>query len=450
MAKKILLFLSLLNPPTAAAGPMDYCCPDGGIVTGVQTNEAPVKYLLRQDPEIAQILCVCSPESLTPQGTLTVSAWAHFTEEITAAGFSRDAILALDGDGSFEAEVLPRVMENICPGDEIYLETTGGLRNDVMRMLLITRVLSYTGVKVIGAVYSNFSIRPKTIEDITQMVRVFDLVEGMQNMASFGNVKQLRGYYGKPAKDPDIEALIDAMEKLFEAISLCRGSKINSCSKRLARALNQASNCGDPLMRQLIPAFRAKFMRGESNKLSTPDLIAWCLDSDMLQQALTLYTERVPAYLVERKILSIDKDKLAKIPVKNKISHQDETAAIFDEILLRLSDKSDDFAVCASRKKNSPYAASIEHLSRLLPGSPFTFSRTVQQIQPILRDYIYLKMVRNMTNHAASGNIQKQQRQERYLCGFDYRPRRTYPALDTLTAAQMRDVLSASLARLTV
>lgn len=48
MSKKIILFLSDLK----SGKPQAYRCPDGGTVTGVQTCEAPIKYLLRAHPDV--------------------------------------------------------------------------------------------------------------------------------------------------------------------------------------------------------------------------------------------------------------------------------------------------------------------------------------------------------------------------------------------------------------
>lgn len=84
-------------------------------------------------------------------------------------------------------------MEKVQAEDEVLLETTGGFRNAVMDLLLLSRILSYTGVKTIGAVYSNY---PKTeIEDLSHLIGFFDLVGGMQELTSFGSVKTLRAYY---------------------------------------------------------------------------------------------------------------------------------------------------------------------------------------------------------------------------------------------------------------
>lgn len=62
MAQKIILFVSMLRE---GAQEKEYHCPDGSTVKGVQTNEAPLRYLLRRYPETSEPLCIVTPEAET-------------------------------------------------------------------------------------------------------------------------------------------------------------------------------------------------------------------------------------------------------------------------------------------------------------------------------------------------------------------------------------------------
>ena len=53
-----------------------------------------------------------------------------------------------------------------------------------MYLLLISRALSYAGVKTAGAVYSNYN--QKVIEDISSLISLFDFIDGMQELTSLG------------------------------------------------------------------------------------------------------------------------------------------------------------------------------------------------------------------------------------------------------------------------
>ena len=146
-------------------------------------------------------------------------------------------------------DILPKILEKIEAKDTIYLETSGGKRDNVMYLTLLSRALTYQGVTIGQAVYSDFE--KKQIKDITDQYRLFDLIGGMQDMASFGNVGKLREYLGNPAEDILIENLLSAMEVLFENITLCRTKNIDASMESFNKALKEAENCENPLMRQL-------------------------------------------------------------------------------------------------------------------------------------------------------------------------------------------------------
>ena len=296
MSKTIIMFVSdYKNPDNPKNKNTQYDCPDGSKVEGIQTNEAPVKYLLNKHSDVEKMIGIVTDKA--------EESWECLDE--LQKGMNRKIgmkKIPYSLDENFEAATLPKILDFVDSQDEILLETTGGLRNTVMYLLLISRVLSYKGVKISQAVYSNF--QKQRIEDVSNLIQLFDLIGGMQELTSFGSVRTLRKYYGKPAEDTRIENLLKSLEKLNESIILCRTRKIDGRMEKFAAALEDAQNCSDPLMRQLLPAFRNKF--GE--KMTVIDLIRWCVDSDMLQQALTVYTERIPAYMIKSGLLQVPDD----------------------------------------------------------------------------------------------------------------------------------------------
>ena len=286
MAKKIILFLSQLHP---GAKEQIYRCPDGSEVWGTQTNEAPVRFLLRAYPDITEILCIVTQEA-------EETAWAGFQDTVAreAPGVALRRVAFQEGQ-DFSADPLGEIVSSVETGDEILLAPTGSFRNAVMDLLLLSRVLSYKGITTARAVYSNY--KTGEVEDVSRLIQMFELVGGMQELTSFGSVRTLRSYYAaQPAEKQDgkINDLLTAMEKLAETITLCRTRLIDQSLEQFNKALSEAENCDDPLMRTLLPVFRGKF----GKRLTTPGLIKWCVESDMLQQALTIYKERIPAYIL--------------------------------------------------------------------------------------------------------------------------------------------------------
>ncbi len=401
MSKKIILFLSEKHPN---ARPAEYACPNGETVTGTQTNEAPVFYFLRENPDISQIICIVTAKAKDSfESFETVIHEQYPAVEIVSVPFEEEK--------GFDESFLKEFFSYIQTGkDEILLETTGGFRNAAMYLLLLSRMLSYTGIKTTGAVYSNFFARQ--IEDVSHLVSLFDLVGGLQELTSFGSVRTLRSYYGENPADARIARLLSAVEQLSQTITLCRTGLIDAKMEEFNTALQEAQECGDPLMRQLLPAFQKKYVSNKNHKMTIPGLIRWCLDSDMIQQALTVYNERMPSYLIEKSTL-LKVEKWVR-PYRMR-DYEDKNYVLFCRGLLRLG---------AQDSEDKQYQVrSIRNLETLLPNSGFTLHCPVTQMQDILRDYLYIKALRNMTNHAHHETSPGQSDVEEYLCGeCGYKP----------------------------
>ena len=50
----------------------------------------------------------------------------------------------------------------------------------------------------------------------------------------------------------------------------------------------------------MVKLIRKKFGMGDEGNLSYLQLISWCVENNMLQQALVLYIEKMPEYYVEK------------------------------------------------------------------------------------------------------------------------------------------------------
>ncbi len=434
MARRIILFLSDYKED---AREKSYRCPVGEDVAGVQTNEAPVRYLLRQYSGVEEIICIVTPRA-------KAAAWAPFRDRI--AGEYPDIVLTeipYEEGEDFAGAPLAGIMGRVRAGDEVLLETTGGFRNAVMDLLLLSRVLSYTGVRTVGAVYS--SLQKAEVEDLSRLIGSFELVAGMQELTSFGSVRTLRTYYGQ-TEDARIRGLLTAMEDLYEAISLCRTKQIDGCMRAFNGTLTAAESCSDPMMRQLLPAFRAKFGR----ELTTLSLIEWCVSSEMLQQAVTIYTERIPAYIVQCGYL-LQVTEHAWTPRVQE--YEDAAAAQFMRGFFTLSKKYRPRGMTEPPRAfndNSPmvYVDTIRYLEgmhQLGQGSRYgnffgyKLLCSVSQMQQVCRDYLYVKTVRNMMNHANDTATQDQKELSEYLAGHGYVPLESVSA-DGLRQAILRGV----------
>ena len=244
---------------------------------------------------------------------------------------------------------------------------------------------------------------------------MFDLVGGMQEMSSFGNVRTLRKYFGAEPQDERIGELLDALEALNEAITLCRTSKVSGCLERFIHAVNEVKSCDNPLVRQLTPAFDSIF---RERKFKIRSLIRWCLERDMYQQAVTLYIECIPTEIFKNIVQKKQENHLfnPKYDDKTRFSDADE----FFCYLLNASRYTS-----ASKGSSDQYAMqvyTIENLETCFPSAPFELKPgyKIHKLQNIARDYLYIKLLRNMINHAQTTGTESTEQAVEYLKGCGY------------------------------
>ncbi|MEG2679953.1 MAG: TM1812 family CRISPR-associated protein, partial [Oscillospiraceae bacterium] len=291
---------------------------------------------------------------------------------------------------------------------------------------------SYLGCHVVKTIYSDNTEGKRQIRDMGDTTRLFDMLNGMQELTSFGSVSTLRSYY-ENTKDVKIDSMLDAMQQLNETLSLCRTGAIKGDTNRFCNALTELKrNCRDPLMEQLLPVFQNKF--GENPDELT--MILWCVENGMIQQALTIYTERAPTRIMGQFSGNGLERLKARIEEDANRTHKayTDTVLFFDGILRLAKDMPGlDKAVIRT--------ATLSHLNELLPNSGITCD-DVDWVATAGRRYLYIKLIRNMIAHANEVTTQEKQ-----LCDIQRHKDEDcaeYCDLNTLTVAQIGTFLTES------
>ena len=221
---------------------------------------------------------------------------------------------------------MAELIQKYSRGKEIILhaDLTGGMRHINMMMLDIIRLLEYSGVKIGRILYSNYNpdLKTGTVEEIQNIYDLFQLISGVEEFVNFGSVTAIKKYYGGIEKSDNLKNLTDAMENFAEAIKLCRYGQFKAAIENLHDAINDfeidSNNVQDILMVRLIEKIRAEYAmliatRGQDDL----KILRWCVERGYLQQALTLYTERVPEYIYEN-IVTASADAVTEVTKKVK------------------------------------------------------------------------------------------------------------------------------------
>lgn len=302
---------------------------DVGEIEGVNTNDAPVKYLVSlidsKNMNVGKIIAVTTEEA--------GSSFDKFKD--TLSEFSKCSGISLPtptkvpaGQESF-AKTISDIIGNIKKGDSVWIDTTGGFRNSSYLLMAVARILEYSGIKVEKAVYSNFE--KYAIVDVTDTYHMFDLINAANSFTSFGNSDELFHFF-KDCKDETIKNVIAAMNDFSEAVALCRTSGLDGILERLNDGLAQLGNTSDAteseiLFRSISGVIKEKFSIRNNEKIDYTDVILWCVQNKMIQQAVTVYTEKCGEYLYNRYITASD-DEWDRIR-NNKQSYENPYYKLF-------------------------------------------------------------------------------------------------------------------------
>ena len=214
------------------------------------------------------------------------------------------------------AELIQNFAKNC--GDEVtlHVDLTGGMRHVNMMMLDVTRLLEYSGIKEIGRlIYTSYDFKTRIchVEEVRDIYDLFQLIAGVEEFVQFGSVKALDEYYKAKSLSPALKKLVDAMRTFAEEIKLCHYGRLEESIENLHDAVHDfkaGDDVQDILMERLIERIRADYKPIIINRLRDDlSIIRWCVDHDYLQQALTLYVERIPEYLGEKGFIEQSDEK---------------------------------------------------------------------------------------------------------------------------------------------
>lgn len=192
----------------------------------------------------------------------------------------------------------------------LHADCTGGLRHANIMMLAVMRLMQYQRIDIGKVLYSRFYRDTNTgeVQEAGDIYHLFDLVAGAEEFVRFGSVSAILDYYGKKKVSPELGNLLSAMRCFAEEIRLCRYGSFTRAIHDLRRSLLEFQSLqekkkpaqhsdellNNQLMEQLQGRVQLEYGRLLDDELDDIELIRWCLKHDYLQQAMTLYTERVP------------------------------------------------------------------------------------------------------------------------------------------------------------
>lgn len=332
-AKNILLLFLSDYKPSGRDEPYWF---RGRKYIGSQTNDAPTKLLLDLAKEegrpITDVICIASDKAKSDEMVDgSKSSYARFEEMIGiwAKDSSYDDPIEItpilydmgivDIDRRTRLlyrqfnEALDRIVRE--SGEtNVYIDYTGGLRDTSFFMTVIIRYLEFSGIKCRKIVYSKWErelAEDNILYDITFIYELFQLINGASEFAGTGNATTLKMLY-EDTDNAEIKDVLEGLISFSNKMSLCRIGDVDDAITSLSVSLGKLERYTEKtdeslysdMFSSLVPLIRSKMgIRSGENTIEIPKLILWCLDNGMIQQAVTLYIEKMPEYYLDNKMI---------------------------------------------------------------------------------------------------------------------------------------------------
>lgn len=192
----------------------------------------------------------------------------------------------------------------------IYLDMAGGKRDNYIFIQLLTKLLSFYGYNI-HTYYADITGDKGTVVNIDLSFEHMRILDAVNEFVRFGSATALRECFSN-SKSPTVKALLKVMEEFSDAIQLC-STNIGDILLRLEQQLDQTEKYvsddfgGLFIVKTMIPLIRSKFnIKIDNNIYATLGIVKWCLENNLIQQALTIYRENVSEIIMSKKLVVLD------------------------------------------------------------------------------------------------------------------------------------------------
>lgn len=405
---KILCVVSVVRE---GAQPDTYLAPNGERISGLQTNEAPVKYLLSRaaNGTAVQIVYVASPEALTPCTIAqeTISPAEYFCRQVQEYDGGQHALsfVPVLQEKEHPQKALTQLADLLHPGDTVDIDTTGGNRDGIALLMLVVQLMEYKHVHLGNSVYSNFVTHQIQHQDDTY--RLVSLINALNAFTQNGKSDQIAAFF-RSSQVSQIRQLLGAMERFSNDIAFNRTTKIAESVRQVNARLslfeqmeqNQLNTFAEQMFQKLLPSLRDQFVATDEdeNKMGI-NLIQWCTDRGLVMQALALFREIYPKCIRESGLIRFDADYLESLQPKpgDKRHFRMEPPALFVEGMIQTT----------AGKVNRGWSFCYRNLNADVLHRPFsyidrnkvTFYVPEESAADLLFYFYQMRIVRNRTFH---------------------------------------------------
>lgn len=354
-------------------------------VTARHTNESILKCLsqvenVRETGGIHKIIALVSNFALTKKDDRfnNITAYEYVKNKAIESFESTPCFVEVRTETEENKEkdiskILDEICSNISTEDIVYIDAAGGKRTIVNMIQVLTMLLKYKGIQNPLTLYADIQNSPKFITDTKEFEQITNLADAFNLFMTTGRSILLKNCIQLTTTSQEYSHLVDKMCEFSDKINLGKVDDLETTlfslkqSIELCKIGTPVSNIESVIINQFLPIIEQKFFGNSSEKKNDYiKLVTWCLENDLLQQALTIFTEKMPIEIFERGLLQYhgnieEARKQHKTNVKNNpiLAADWETAMLYSEILsgTKATDENksqiDELILCLKKKRSS-------------------------------------------------------------------------------------------------
>ncbi len=444
------------------------------ITTGVMTNEAGIKYImqeLRQNNDKLDAIYYVASQRVMKEAKAFENDIEYTLDGLSHAAYFEkriyeycdecdfDPISFINGDilsdsptgqelVNFSAIIADKIIslknsdENKDKEFHLYIEGNGGFRDFVNVATAVLSTLKNENIYIEKVIGVNLGANHTGVYvDKTSAYQIYDLYSGIDEFINYGRSRSIENYFNESQMNltAAMKKVITSITKMSDFFTLCRPLLILKATKELKNAIERYNNSPKEGKQKVFDYLTTKINRVYKPIFDTFDktnekeslvnyatvkaVIDYCLDHNLIQQSLIIYSELMPIVIYNMEILQpgkkVKQDYEVYINNKNKNGshYSKEYQFIQQDMLLLRKNKNNrgkkidlvgltpfekyriDNNNCFIKFPSTPNEKS-NYVRKLLKGNYVASKYNIDNVILIIKDYWIIKEARNMSAHA--------------------------------------------------
>lgn len=284
-------------------------------ISAYHTNESIIKCIselqfVKESGGISKVLALVTKKTIEVREKDFDNLTAlEYYKSIVKECSPKTEIVPIEIENKDTSEILSKICEHIGKDDIVYIDGAGGQRTISNLIQLLTKMLKYIGIKNPCNLYANVQQNQAFISDTSDFDRMTNLADALNEFMTTGKADQLNDCMATKESGESYKELLSVMSEFSDRIRLGNVENIDQTIIGLTRCIKacyedtSAQDIETVIIRQFLPVIKDKLIGEDKGRVDYAKLVSWCLENMLIQQAMTLFVEKMPKVLFDNKVI---------------------------------------------------------------------------------------------------------------------------------------------------